>query len=380
MSNACYGKIFIVDSNLIFVKRLSEALTEHGFEAVHCSEAAYALTMIEWNMPLAILCATNTRNSAAFEIPSILRADAKTSHIPVIAIGDRGQQSQLESLRIGYEDFVDRRLGADEIVSHLISILSSHRNGFQPTQMLARSDTALDGRLSLVDLPGVIQVLSQSRQTGGLHVNADWTDGMIFFDSGEITHAESGSLAGDQAIIQLVKSCYLAKDGVYKFIPGDAASLRTVHGNLSALILDALRELDEQGRDTPEQAEAKTAPEPDDQQAVPIAGADGPLADDADPDHSLVESDADSWSVAGDEAMAVPVIDTQTEAGAVTQELTEEDVTCEAAGQELNPATENESPPSLDERANDPVFDEGALRELNELLSGLDAEDEVSHE
>ena len=256
------GKVFIVDTNLLFVKRLSEALRERGFEAVHCAEPAYALTMIEWNMPVAILCATSPRESTGFDIPAILHADTKTSHIPVIAIGDRGRQSQLEILRAGYEDFLDRRLGAEEIAAHLMSVLSCHRDGFQPTQMLAPSETAMDGRLSLVDLPGVIQVLSQSRQTGGLHINAGATDGIIFFDAGEIIHAESGQLAGDDAIVQLVKSCYLTKDGVYKFIPGGAGTLRTVQGTLNALIMDALRQLDEQERDTqaPAQTEVLSAP------------------------------------------------------------------------------------------------------------------------
>ena len=251
------SKVFVVDTNLFFVKRLTEALQQKGFEAVHCSEAAYALTMIEWNMPVAILCSINQRSASSFEIPTILRADAKTSHIPVIAIGDRGQNSQLEVLRAGYEDFLDRRLGAEEIVAHLDSLLASDRDGFKPTQMLTRSETALDGRLSMVDLPGVIQMIEQSRQTGALHVNASSTDGIIFFDSGEVIHAESGLFAGDDAIVCLIKKCHNNKDGVYKFMPGSAPTLRTVHCNLSGLIMDALRELDEQERDAALEREAE---------------------------------------------------------------------------------------------------------------------------
>lgn len=255
------GKIFVVDTNLFFVKRLSEALKQKGFEAVHCSDAAYALTMIEWNMPVAVLCSTASRGPNTFEIPAILHADSKTRHIPVIALGDRGQQSQLEALRAGYEDFVDRRLGAEEIAAHLVSLLSSHKDGFQPTQMLPRAETALDGRLSMVDLPGVIQMIEQSRQTGALHVNAGSTDGIIFFTTGEVIHAESGLLAGDDALVCLIKKCHNNKDGVYKFIPGSAPTLRTVHCNLSGLIMDALREIDEEERDKGLQDEVETEPE-----------------------------------------------------------------------------------------------------------------------
>jgi CheY-like chemotaxis protein len=285
------GKILVVDTNLFFVKRLAEVLRQEGFEAVQCSEPAYALTMIEWNMPAAILCASHLGNAAGFEIPTILRADPKTSHIPVIAVGDRGQQSQLEALRAGYADFVDRRLGAEEIVSHLMSFLSSRRDGFHPTQMLARSETALDGRLSLVDLPGVIQVLSQSRQTGGLHINADSADGIIFFDAGEIIHAESGQFVGDDAIVQMVKTCYLTKDGVYKFIPGDAATLRTVQGSMSALILDAMRQLDEEEREAPAETETKAAAELNAAAAMPEAETpDSGVAEDV-PEPAVAEAE-----------------------------------------------------------------------------------------
>ncbi len=257
-----FGKIFVIDSNLFLAKRLSEVLTQRGFEAVHCSDPVYALTMIEWNMPLAILCSTNLQNANAFEVPNILRADAKTSHIPVIAIGDRGQESQLEALRAGYTDFLDRRLGSEEMVNHLLSFLVSRCNGFQPTQMLAHAETDLHGRFSLVDLPVVIQTLGQSRQTGALHINADEVDGIVFFHQGEVLHAECGQHAGDDAIVQMIKRCHGVKEGVYKFVSGGPAGLRTVQGSLNGLILDALRELDEENN----RAAQSTAAEAESQQ------------------------------------------------------------------------------------------------------------------
>lgn len=372
------GKVFIVDTNLLFVKRLSEALRERDFEPVHCAEAAYALTMIEWNMPVAIFCATSPHESTGFDIPTILRADAKTSHIPVIAIGDRGRQSQLEVLRAGYEDFLDRRLGVEEITAHLESLLSSHREGFQPTQMLDRAETALDGRLSLVDLPGVIQVLSQSRQTGGLHINADATDGIIFFDAGHIIHAESGEHAGDDAIVQLVKSCYLTKDGVYKFIPGDAGTLRTVQGTLNALILDALRELDEDKRDadanepSAEEPSATVAP-PKEEQPIEASSLENHPADSA-PDETHEEPAAEMRDIDESSAEGEPEVIPEAEA----EELVVSPIEISQTTQTTD--TQDQSEPLNDEKSAFRIIDEVALRELDEMLSNLNVEEEASHE
>jgi CheY-like chemotaxis protein len=200
-------------------------------------------------MPVAILCATNFSDASGFEIPRILQADVKTSHIPVIAIGDAREQALFQAFRAGYSDYMDRRLGPENIASQVLAFLSSRNSGFQPTQMLGQSETALDGRLSLLDLPSVMQMLGHSRQSGALHINAGQTDGIIFFDAGEILHAESGLLAGDDAVTHMVKSCNGAMTGVYKFVPGSASTIRTVQRSVASLILDALREVDEEERD-----------------------------------------------------------------------------------------------------------------------------------
>ena len=83
-------RILLIDSNVYFSKRLGDALKQQGFEVVTSTQSAYALTMLEWNTPSAILCATNLREMGALEMAPILRADPKTAIIPLIAIGGGG--------------------------------------------------------------------------------------------------------------------------------------------------------------------------------------------------------------------------------------------------------------------------------------------------
>jgi CheY-like chemotaxis protein len=236
----------LIDSNVFFARRLSDALKQEGFDVVHSTQSAYALTMVEWNPPDAILCATNLREMSALDIPRILRSDAKTAQIPIIALGEGGDHSLMEAFRAGCDDYVDRRLGPDSIAAHVRSFLRSKQEGFQPTQMLETHDTALEGSLSHLDLPGVIQMLAHSRQTGSLHVNAGNTDGIIFFDAGDVSHAESGDLVGEDAVVHVIKSCEGLEKGVYKFVPGIMAGTRTVLRSVTELMLEALRTLDEE--------------------------------------------------------------------------------------------------------------------------------------
>jgi CheY-like chemotaxis protein len=242
-------RVLLIDSNVYFSKRFGDALKQQGFDVVPCTQAAYALTMLEWNAPTAILCATNLREMGALEMAPILRADPKTANIPLIAIGGGGDQALLEAYRAGCDDFVDRRRSPVDIAAHVRSFLVSRQDGFQPTQMLSSAETDLSGSLSHLDLPGVIQMLGQARQTGALHINASDTDGIIFFEGGEIFHAESGTLFGDEAVTQIVKTCQEAAKGVYKFIYGATAAQRTVLRSATDLLIDAMREFDEEERD-----------------------------------------------------------------------------------------------------------------------------------
>ncbi len=94
-------RILLIDSNVYFSKRLGDALKQQGFEVVPSAQAAYALTMLEWNAPTAILCATNLREMGALEMAPILRADPKTANIPLDRRGRRRRSSAARSLSRG---------------------------------------------------------------------------------------------------------------------------------------------------------------------------------------------------------------------------------------------------------------------------------------
>ncbi len=243
------SKILLIETNVYFAKRLGDALKREGFEVVSCTQPAYALTMLEYDTPSAILCATNLREMGALEIARIVRSDSKNAALPIIALGDGSQRALMEAFQAGCDDYIDRHRNPTIIAAHVRNIIISKVEGFQPTQMLAQADTSLSGSLSHHDLPGVIQLLTQAHQTGALHINAAEADAVLFFDAGAITHAECGVFFGDEAVIQILKSCTQSGKGVYKFVYGAISTQRTVLRSATDLMLDAMREYDETQRD-----------------------------------------------------------------------------------------------------------------------------------
>ena len=244
------AKILLIDANVFMARRITDALKLEGFEVVHSTQTGYALTMLEYDTPSAILCSTSLREMSAHDLPPIIHADPKTAHIPVIALGDGGDQALMEAFRSGCADYVDKRLGPELIAAQIKTFLRSSTEGFHPVQMMgSASDEGLSGSLSHLDLPGVVQMLVHSRQTGSLSVNSGVVDGIVFFENGNITHAESGDLIGDEAVVHIVKHCNGADTGSYRFLPGESAATRTVLRSATELMLDALRELDESAQD-----------------------------------------------------------------------------------------------------------------------------------
>ncbi|HEY1924494.1 MAG TPA: response regulator [Candidatus Acidoferrum sp.] len=250
-------KILLIDSNVYFSKRLSDALKKEGFQVLASTQPEFALTTLEYDTPTAVVCATNMRGMGALEIASIIHADAKNAALPIIALGDGSQRALMEAFQAGCDDYIDRQRQPAVIAAHIRNIIISKAEGFQPTQMLAQADTSLSGSLTHHDLPGVLQMLGHAHQTGALHINAGATDAVLFFDAGNITHAECGSLFGDEAVIHIVKSCIQGGEGVYKFVYGASTPRHTVLRSATDLMLDAMREYDESSNSVGDSAETK---------------------------------------------------------------------------------------------------------------------------
>lgn len=245
-NGAVNQRILVIDSNVFFARRLTDALQNAGFQVTHATQPTYALTMLEWNAPTAIVCATNLRELNAYELPRILHGDACTADIPILAMGDGGEKALMEAFRAGCDDYIDRRRGPENIAAQVRAFLQSRLEGFRPTQMLASEQTALEGSLSHLDLPGAIQMLAHSQQSGVLYINAETIDGTVFLSRGDPLHAEVGEIIGGDAVIRIIKACNGVTRGVYKFVPGPVTATRTVLRSATELMLDALREIDEE--------------------------------------------------------------------------------------------------------------------------------------
>jgi len=100
---------------------------------------------------------------------------------------------------------------------------------------------ALQGSLSELSLPDVIQMVSVSGKTGVFEVNRSNEVGKIFLRDGQIVDALVGGLRGDNAVYEMA----IWSEGDFSFIPGQDTDSVTIHLSNANLMMEAARRLDE---------------------------------------------------------------------------------------------------------------------------------------
>jgi hypothetical protein len=100
---------------------------------------------------------------------------------------------------------------------------------------------ALQGSLSELSLPDVIQMVSVSGKTGVFSVTRNDEIGKIYLRGGQIVDAVVGALRGDNAVYEMA----IWSEGEFTFNPGEETDSVTIHLSNANLMMEAARRLDE---------------------------------------------------------------------------------------------------------------------------------------
>ena len=106
---------------------------------------------------------------------------------------------------------------------------------------------AVEGNLKDMNLPSLVQIICLEHRRLALVIKRPGEEGRIFFDDGQIIHAQVGSLVGEEAVYRLLGWT----SGAFCVSNHVQPPYRTVTVPWNHLLLEGTRRLDEQGhRDT----------------------------------------------------------------------------------------------------------------------------------
>ncbi|HNY66296.1 MAG TPA: response regulator [Deltaproteobacteria bacterium] len=105
------------------------------------------------------------------------------------------------------------------------------------------SSKGFDGSITGLQLPDLIQMNCLSQVTTALYVSKGNREGCIFFEDGQITHAQIGVNEGEEALFSILAW----SSGSFRFVGGMKAPRVTIHTNWEYLLIEGMRKADEMG-------------------------------------------------------------------------------------------------------------------------------------
>lgn len=106
------------------------------------------------------------------------------------------------------------------------------------------ASSGFQGSVGSLPLADLLQVWALNGFSGLVTVQSDGRTGHLYFQEGEIVHAEADGVAGEAAVRLIIAW----PEGQFDLAPNTATLNRTIHKTVSHLLLDAHRVLDEARR------------------------------------------------------------------------------------------------------------------------------------
>lgn len=107
--NPIAKKILFIDDEPGYTRAMTYALEKEGYEVISASNGLQALIKAQKGNPDLIILDVMLPGMDGFEVCSRLRNDPQTSHIPIIMVSAKGQDSDKSTgLRVGALDYLTK--------------------------------------------------------------------------------------------------------------------------------------------------------------------------------------------------------------------------------------------------------------------------------
>jgi hypothetical protein len=106
------------------------------------------------------------------------------------------------------------------------------------------------GNLRAIALTDLVQLACMARTDRVIQIEADSLTGRLYVQGGQVCHAQSGELKGEDAFCEMLK----AGGGAFMTLPGEEVVEETIAKPWEYLLIDAMRFLDEQASSADEEA------------------------------------------------------------------------------------------------------------------------------
>jgi len=233
--------VLVVEDNDTFRTFLRGLLTAQGFTVHEAASGDEGLRLALEHRPWLILTDVRMPGEDGFEFCRKVRSHSLIRQTPLLFLsGWDDYKARYHGLELGADDFISKQTPSRELMIRIQVILKRYVD----MGTRGRGGPGMQGELSVMGAPGVLQVCHLTRLTGTLTVkDGDRRMGVRFRD-GEIIGADGDGQTGEAAIFALLAW----NEGTFRFAPGDPGEGAPLGTGFSQLLLEGCRRLDEERR------------------------------------------------------------------------------------------------------------------------------------
>ncbi len=224
--------VLVAERDPRFVEQARSRLSVAGMSVVTSADAADTHRQAALVRPAALLLSASLPGMSNFDLLDRLRDDTRTQELPVIVMGEHGQ-NLATALERGAEDVMERPVNWELLLARL-------RRAVGRRTSAAATTAAISGQLAELSLVDLLQTLMLSARTAVVRVAAGAESGEVHVREGRLVAAEIGPWLGEEALHALVD----LPEGRFevRFRDGGLTNLK---GSSEFLLLEAIRRRDE---------------------------------------------------------------------------------------------------------------------------------------
>ena len=235
-------KILVVEDNPTVLKLLCQSLEKCG-ELVTAADGVDALQKAAEIQPDVIISDYSMPRMNGQELLESLRGRDETSQIPFVFLASQKEIDERLRTLEGVEDYLVKPFFVQELARQVRSITARlYGKKMENLQMRGGTTAGLLSEMSLIDW---MQSLEQGRKTCTLLLRSAGETCKLYFNQGQVTHAQCGVLKGNEAVYKVLTWV----DGEWEVDFTKTSSEHTTTMSTQGLMMEGLRLLDEANRD-----------------------------------------------------------------------------------------------------------------------------------
>jgi len=239
------AQVLIADGATSRAREISSACTARGYAVTLTTDGPSALEAALADVPDVLVAPLDLALIDAPQLAKILRANPRTQAVRVLFLGPEGRIQLDQGF---FDDVVAEDSDADDIALRIEAMLAQ-RERFDAVEREAEAAQEVQGRLQQIPLTDLLQLFHMNRRTGTIEVERTEAGGAeergtLVLREGNLIQATTGRVDGEKALYRLLGW----PDGSFAFTPGRVTMEARITTPTRALLMEALRQLDEWDR------------------------------------------------------------------------------------------------------------------------------------